>query len=172
MPFSAEHIICGLYPGRIREGYIEEGYAKYKSQTVTAADKKRRRVDCEICGASLVARSYQSDLESQHDVFRSMVLQRDIMVSHPAVVYPAIELLGAGKYFCPVPHCVGEASTKCSKTAFSSLPPTGSRRGAERRDSPLPVMQEVWNENRNWCSLRNAPAYSTLPGGVGKEKAT
>ncbi len=30
-------------PGRIREGYTEEGYADYKSQTVTAADKKRCR---------------------------------------------------------------------------------------------------------------------------------
>jgi hypothetical protein len=41
-----------------------------------------------------------------------MVLQRDIMVDCPAVVYRAIELLDTGKYFCPVPHCVGEASTK------------------------------------------------------------
>jgi len=41
-----------------------------------------------------------------------MVLQRDIVVDRPAVVYRAIESLGAGKYFCPVPHCVGEASTK------------------------------------------------------------
>jgi hypothetical protein len=45
-------------PGRIREGYTEEEYANYKSQTVTAANKKCRRVDCEICGASLAAGSY------------------------------------------------------------------------------------------------------------------
>jgi hypothetical protein len=49
-------------PGRIREGYTEEENADYKSQTVTAANKKRRRVDCEICGASLAAGSYQSHL--------------------------------------------------------------------------------------------------------------
>ena len=127
-------------PGRIREGYIEEGYANYKSQTVTAADKKRCRVDCEICGASLAAGSYQSHLELQHDVVRLMVLQRDIVVDCPAVVYRAIKSLGAGKYFCPVPHCVGEASTKCSQTAFSSSPPTGSCRVAEQGDSPLPAM--------------------------------
>jgi hypothetical protein len=93
--------------------YVDDVYmALHKSQTVTAADKKRRRVGCEICGAIRVAGSYQSYLESQHDVFRSMVLQRDIVVDHPAVVYRAIKLLSTGKYFCLVPHCVGKASTK------------------------------------------------------------
>jgi hypothetical protein len=67
-------------PGRIREGYTEEEYANYKSQTVTAADKKRHCINCEICGASLAAGSYQSHLETQHNVFCSMVLQRDIVV--------------------------------------------------------------------------------------------
>jgi hypothetical protein len=41
-----------------------------------------------------------------------MILQRDIAVECPAVVYRAIESLGVGTYFCPVPHCVGEVSTK------------------------------------------------------------
>ena len=45
--------------------YVADVYvALHKSQTVTAADKKRRRVGCEICGANLVAGSYQSYLES------------------------------------------------------------------------------------------------------------
>ncbi len=56
-------------PGQIREAYTEEQYAEYKSLTGSAADNKHRRVDCEICGASLVAGSYQSHLESQHNVF-------------------------------------------------------------------------------------------------------
>jgi hypothetical protein len=42
-------------PGRIREGYTEEEYAEYKSPTGTAANRKHRRVDCEICGVSLAA---------------------------------------------------------------------------------------------------------------------
>ena len=62
-------------PGQIQEGYTEEEYANYKSPTETSADRKRRCVDCEICGASLAAESYQSHLELQHDVFCSMVLQ-------------------------------------------------------------------------------------------------
>ena len=94
---AAKTKVMVCIPRRIREGYTKEGYAEYKSQTVTAADKKRCCVDCEIRGTSLVAGSYQNHLELQHDVFCSMVLQRDIVVDRPAVVYHAIELLGAGK---------------------------------------------------------------------------
>jgi hypothetical protein len=99
-------------PGWIQEGYTEEEYAEYKSQTGIAANKKRHHVNWEICGTSLAAGSYQSHLESQHDIFCSMVLQRDIMVNRPPVIYRAIESLGTGTYICPVPHCVGKASTK------------------------------------------------------------
>ncbi len=34
------------------------------------------------------------------------------MVDCLPVVYRAIKLLGMGTYFCPVPHCIGKASTK------------------------------------------------------------
>jgi hypothetical protein len=46
-------------PGRIREGKTEKKYAEYKSQ-MEAAGGKCRQVDCEICGTSLAAGSYQS----------------------------------------------------------------------------------------------------------------
>jgi hypothetical protein len=74
-------MIC--IPGRIRKAYTEEQYAKYKSLTGAAADNKRCRIDCEICGTSLAAGSYQSHLESQHDVFQPMVLQWEIVVNRP-----------------------------------------------------------------------------------------
>jgi hypothetical protein len=51
-------------PEWIREAYTEEQYAEYKSPTGAAADNKRRWIDCEICGTSLAAGSYQSHLES------------------------------------------------------------------------------------------------------------
>ena len=99
-------------PGWIREAYTEEQYADYKSLTGAAADNKRCRVDCEICGASLAAGSYHGHLETQHNLFGLMVLQREIVVNRPPVIYCAIKSIAAGMYFCPVPHCVGEASTK------------------------------------------------------------
>jgi len=98
-------------PGQIREGKTEEEYAAYKSQA-EPLDGKRRRVECEFCGASLAAGSYRGHLETQHDVFRSFVLSRDIVIDRPAVVYRAIELPSVDKYICPVPTCAGETSTK------------------------------------------------------------
>jgi hypothetical protein len=98
-------------PGRIREGKTEKEYAKYKSQMETT-DGKRHQVDCEICSASLAAGSYRSHLESQHDIFWSFAIQQDIVIDRPAVIYRAIELIAADTYPCPVPNCVGEASTR------------------------------------------------------------
>jgi hypothetical protein len=83
-------------PGRIRKAYTKEQYTEYKSLTGSAANNKRRLVDCEICGASLAAGSYQSHLELQHNVFRSMVLQHEIVVDRPPVIYCAIKSIAAG----------------------------------------------------------------------------
>jgi hypothetical protein len=99
-------------PGQILEGYTKEEYANYKSLTEIAANQKCCCVNCVICGTSLAAGSYQSHLESQHDVFPSIVLQQDLVVECPPVIYPAIELIAAGAYSCPVPQCVGKANTK------------------------------------------------------------
>jgi hypothetical protein len=98
--------------GWIGKAYTEEQYAKYKSTAGTAPDNKRRQVDCEICGASLVAGSHHGHLESQHDVFCSMVLQHEIVVDRPPVIYRAIKSIAADTYICPLPHYVGKASTK------------------------------------------------------------
>ncbi len=56
-------------PGWIREAYTDKEYAKYKSPTGAATDNKRRWIHCEICGTSLAAGSYQSHLETQHNLF-------------------------------------------------------------------------------------------------------
>jgi hypothetical protein len=40
-------------PGQIQEGYTEEEYADYKSLTETSANRKHRRVDCEIAAPAL-----------------------------------------------------------------------------------------------------------------------
>jgi hypothetical protein len=41
-----------------------------------------------------------------------MVLQQEIVVDRPPVIYRAIESIAVGKYICLEPHCGGEASTK------------------------------------------------------------
>jgi hypothetical protein len=102
-------MVCIL--GQIREGKTEKEYAKYKSQ-VEATNGKHRQVDREICGTSLAAGSYRSHLELQHDIFWSFVLQQDIVIDHPAVIYRAIKLIAADTCPCPVPNCIGKASTR------------------------------------------------------------
>jgi hypothetical protein len=60
-------MIC--IPRRIHEAYTDEEYADYKSLPGAATANKRRWINCEICGTSLAAGSYQSHVETQHDVF-------------------------------------------------------------------------------------------------------
>jgi hypothetical protein len=97
--------------GRIREGYTEEEYTNIRSGAETAANRKRRRVDYQICGDSLQAGSLKSHLETQHGVYCLFVLSRDIVVECPAIVYHAIVSTDTGRYFCPVANCVGGANT-------------------------------------------------------------
>jgi hypothetical protein len=97
--------------GRIREGYSDEAYTLHKSGLETTADRKRRRVDCQICGVSLQAGSVQGHLETQHNVYQSFVLNRVIVKERSPVIYRAIASLTTGHYFFPVANCVGEAST-------------------------------------------------------------
>jgi hypothetical protein len=74
--------------------------------------KKRQRIDCKVCGASLTAESLQSHMETQHDIFRSLVLNRDIVVARPPVVYHATKLPATGLYFCLVAQCSGRSGTR------------------------------------------------------------
>jgi hypothetical protein len=41
-----------------------------------------------------------------------MVLQREIVVDCPPVIYWAIKSITVGKHICPAPHCSCKASTK------------------------------------------------------------
>ncbi len=67
-------------PGKIRVAQTEEEYASQQTELGTSTTK-RRRIDCEVCGASLAAESLRSHLETQHDIFRSFVLNQDIVVA-------------------------------------------------------------------------------------------
>ncbi len=99
-------------PGRIHEAYTDKEYAKYKSPTGADTNNQHCWIDCEFCGISLAAGSYQSHLETQQNVFQSMVLQQEIVVKRSPVIYRAIKLTAVGKYICLVLRCGGKASTK------------------------------------------------------------
>jgi hypothetical protein len=98
-------------PGKIQVAQTEEEYASQQTGFGTSTTK-RRCVDCEVCGASLAAESLRSHLETQHDIFRSFVLNRDIVVAQPPEVYRATESPATGLYFCPVAQCGGRSGTR------------------------------------------------------------
>jgi hypothetical protein len=109
---AAKTKVMMCVPGRIREGYMEEEYTLHRSGAETATNRKRRRVVCQICSASLQAGSLVSHLETQHDIYHLFVLGQDILVERLAVVYHATASTETGCYFCPVANCVGGASTQ------------------------------------------------------------
>jgi hypothetical protein len=82
--------------GGIREGYTEEEYTQHRTGVETATNRKRRWVDCQICGVSLQAGYLQGHLETQHDVYCLFVLSGDIVVDRSAIVYRAIALTNTG----------------------------------------------------------------------------
>jgi hypothetical protein len=73
---------------------------------------KRQRVECKVCGTSLVAESLKSHLETQHDIYWLFVLNLDIIPDQDAVVYRATESPTTGIYSCPVPQCRGTSGTR------------------------------------------------------------
>ena len=68
---------------------------------------------CDVCGEDLAASSLRSHLETQHGIYRSVVLSRDLVEEIcPPVSYHATNCIATGKFACPVPGCVGTAGTK------------------------------------------------------------
>jgi hypothetical protein len=98
-------------PGRIRVSHPEVVYNDRCLSASTHADRKRLRVECDICGQGMQAASLQSHLETQHDVFRSFVLNRELEGDQPAATFRADVDTASGSYYCPVPNCYGVAST-------------------------------------------------------------
>ncbi len=97
-------------PWKMRVAKTEEEYAA--QQTGDAAAARCRRVECEVCGISLVAVSLQSNLETQHDIYKLFMLNRDLVPEQATVVYHATELPATGIYSCPVPQCGGHSGTR------------------------------------------------------------
>jgi hypothetical protein len=107
---AAKTKVMTCLPGKIWVARTEEEYAA--QQTGNATTAKRWHIDCKACGISLVAESLRSHLETQHDVYRSFVLNRDLVPEQAAVVYHATESPATGIYLCPVPQCGSHSGTR------------------------------------------------------------
>ena len=97
-------------PGKIRVSQPEEVCNDYCQGASTHAARKQLRVECDICNQSMQVASLCSHLESQHDVFRSFVLNRDLERELSMSIRADVDT-ATGLYDCPVPNCPGGAST-------------------------------------------------------------
>ena len=70
-----------------------------------------RRVEYDICKKYPVSGSLTSHLETQHDVYRSFVLNRDLIVDREPWVLNTTYSHATKLFFCPFPGCT-EMRTK------------------------------------------------------------
>jgi hypothetical protein len=107
---AAKTKVITCLPGRIQVARMEEEYTAQQARDATMT--KCQRVVCNVCDASLATESLQSRLETQHDMYRSFVLNQDLVPEQAAVVYHATESLTTSIYSCPVPQCGGQSGTR------------------------------------------------------------
>jgi len=97
--------------GKIRTRLPEEVYTNSRVGFHTQRDWNNRLVECDICEEGMQANSLDNHLEKLHDVFRSKVLNRDLVEDRPPQRYRAQPCTATGQYICPVPSCVGTTTT-------------------------------------------------------------
>ena len=98
-------------PGKIRTRHANSVYNGMQEGLVASSDLQNRSVDCDICGQTFQENTLSQHLETQHDVYRSRVIDRDLLVEREPVVYDAAPSSN-GRLHCPVPGCAGSATTK------------------------------------------------------------
>jgi hypothetical protein len=104
-------VIMGV-PGNIRVAHTEEAYHMQQYEPVNPT-ANRHRVECDICGVSLVVGSLCSHIETQYDTYWSFVFNRELAVEREAVIYQATTGT-TGTVFCPILACVGIVGSKAA----------------------------------------------------------
>ena len=98
-------------PGRIRTRHTTEVYNNCREGLVSAAEQKRRVVQCDVCDKELQAVALDNHLATQHEVYRSKVIDRELLVEREPRTYTAHQSVN-GSFICPVRNCAGTATTK------------------------------------------------------------
>ena len=89
-------------PGQIRTHLTEGVYNNSREGLISRDNWLNHRVECDICKKDLAASSLTSHLETQHDVYRSFVLNRDLMEDREPRVCTATFSHATNQFFCPV----------------------------------------------------------------------
>ena len=102
-------MIC--VPGKIRVQLSQHMYESSLEGLTSHRDRGERRVKCDVCGDFFAAGSLTHHLETQHDIYRSRVICKDLLVDREPVLYKAHSGV-LGTFTCPVPGCIGELKEK------------------------------------------------------------
>ena len=104
-------MIC--VPGKIRTRHTSEVYNNSREGLLWVAEHQNRIVTCDICDQELQAVSLDSHLATQHEVYRSKVIDQELLVVKEPQTFKT-SVTASGRYICPVPDCAGTATTKWS----------------------------------------------------------
>ena len=99
---------------RVRTRLTESSYRNRYSGLHTPEQWASRRVQCDHCEKSLSASSLRSHLESQHDVYQSRSVLRELMEERAPRTYHAERSMD-GHWQCPVPGCCGGVAASISE---------------------------------------------------------
>ena len=66
--------------GKIRTRLSDSIYQNSREGLSTRDKLQDRNVECDICGVELAEASLAGHLESQHDVYRSKVIAKDLLI--------------------------------------------------------------------------------------------
>ena len=97
-------------PGKIRTRLSTAAYRRRQDGLLSRKDWESRRVECDKCGATLSAASLRSHLQTRHGIYQVAELPEEYLDVRPGQTYRAFRSVD-GKLRCPVPGCVGEATT-------------------------------------------------------------
>ena len=96
--------------GKIRTHILLETYNNSQEGLRTLKERQTCHVNCNICGQLLLKSTLPGHMEIQHNMFRSRVIDQDLLVECNEVVYNAGHST-TGTLWCPVLGCPGPADT-------------------------------------------------------------
>ena len=90
-------MIC--VPGKIRTRHTTAVYNNSRERLMWAAEHQHRLVTCDICDQELQAVSLDSHLATQHEVYRSKVIDQELLVVKESQTYKT-SVTASGRYIC------------------------------------------------------------------------
>ncbi|EJK70137.1 hypothetical protein THAOC_08530 [Thalassiosira oceanica] len=100
-----------LYKGREEETEVTVSDSVAEPLNTLSMEKPQGDLRSLTCGLEMSAKSLPSYLESQHGIYRSRVIDRDLVLDDRESITYAARQSPSGAWDCPVPECPGSMQT-------------------------------------------------------------